>query len=60
MKIDSGKGKLALLFVFGILLFAFWSNVDAYAQNRTAAAVNATSSSSPKPLSSHHNNIYQK
>jgi hypothetical protein len=50
MKISSGK--LVLLFAFGILLFALWSNVGAYAQNKTAAAVNATSSSSPKPSSS--------
>jgi hypothetical protein len=61
MKIDSGKGRLALLFVFGILLFALWSNVAAYAQNRTAAAVNATSSSSssssPKPSSSQQQHI---
>src|SRR5215212_6025119 len=42
MKINSEK--LALLFAFGILIFALWTNVAAYAQNRTAA-VNATSSS---------------
>jgi hypothetical protein len=41
-----GKGKLALLCAFGILIFTLWSNVGAYAQNRTAAAVNGTSSSS--------------
>jgi hypothetical protein len=47
MKINSEK--LALLFAFGILLFALWTNVAAYAQNKTAA-VNATSSSSqPMP-----------
>ena len=40
-----GKGSLALLFAFGILIFTLWSNVGAYAQNRTAA-VNGTSSSS--------------
>jgi hypothetical protein len=40
-----GKGNLALLFAFGILIFTLWSNVGAYAQNRTAA-VNGTSSSS--------------
>jgi hypothetical protein len=33
------------LFAFGILIFAIWTNVAAYAQNRTAA-VNGTSSSS--------------
>jgi hypothetical protein len=37
------KGKLALLFTFGTLIFALWTNVAAYAQNRTAA-VNGTSS----------------
>jgi hypothetical protein len=37
------KGKFALLFTFGILIFALWTNVAAYAQNRTAA-VNGTSS----------------
>ena len=40
------KGNLALLFAFGILIFTLWSNVGAYAQNRTAASVNGTSSSS--------------
>ena len=45
MKANLGKGKLALLCAFGILLFAIWSNVAAYAQNRTAA-VNGTSSAS--------------
>ena len=46
MKINSkGKGKLVVSFAFGILIFALWTNVAAYAQNRTAA-VNATSSSS--------------
>jgi len=33
------------LFAFGILIFALWTNVAAYAQNRTAA-VNGTSSAS--------------
>ena len=46
MKINSEK--LALLFAFGILIFALWTNVIAYAQNRTAA-VNATSSSQHMP-----------
>ena len=51
MKINSGK--LALSFAFGILLFALWINVAAYAQNRTAAVnVTSSSSSSPKPPSS--------
>jgi hypothetical protein len=45
MKIDSqGKVKLALLLAFGILVFALWSNVAAYAQNGTAAANGRTSS----------------
>jgi hypothetical protein len=48
-----GKEKLALLFAFGILLFALWSNVAAYAQNGTAAA-NVTTSSSQKSPSSQH------
>jgi hypothetical protein len=43
MKANLEKGKLALLCAFGILLFAIWSNVAAYAQNKTAA-VNGTSS----------------
>src|ERR671939_763927 len=45
MKANLGKGKLALFCAFGILIFTLWSNVGAYAQNRTAA-VNGTSSSS--------------
>jgi hypothetical protein len=39
------KGNLALLFALGILIFALWTNIAAYAQNRTAA-VNGTSSAS--------------
>ena len=49
---ENDSGKPALLFAFGILLFAIWNNVAAYAQNRTAAENVTTSSSSPKPLSS--------
>src|ERR671925_2344500 len=45
MKAKLGKGKLALLCAFGIMVFTLWSNVAAYAQNRTAA-VNGTSSAS--------------
>ena len=45
-----GKGNLALLFAFGILIFALWSNVAAYAQNRTAAT-NVTTSSQKSPSS---------
>jgi hypothetical protein len=43
--VKSNLGKLALVCAFVILLFALWSNVDAYAQNRSVAAVNATSAS---------------
>ncbi len=45
-----GKGNLALLLAFGILIFALWSNVAAYAQNGTATA-NVTTSSSQKSSS---------
>ena len=45
MKAKLGKGKVALLVAFGILVFTLWSNVAAYAQNRTSA-VNGTSSAS--------------
>ena len=38
------------MFAFGILLFALWSNVGAYAQNRVAAS--SPSPSSPSKLSS--------
>src|ERR687883_430440 len=48
--------KLALLLAFGILLLALWTNVAAYAQNRTAA-VNGTTSSSSKPRSSQQQHI---
>ena len=41
-----GKGNLALLFAFGILIFTLWSNVGAFAQNRTAAVANSTTSTS--------------
>jgi hypothetical protein len=47
MKANLEKGKLALLCAFGILIFTLWTNVGAYAQNRTAA-VNGTSSASPQ------------
>jgi hypothetical protein len=47
-----GKGNLALLFAFGILIFALWSNVAAYAQNGTTAA-NVTTSSQKSPSSQH-------
>jgi hypothetical protein len=45
-----GKGNLALLFAFGLLIFALWSNVAAYAQNGTAP-VNGTSPSSQQNIS---------
>ena len=47
-----GKGNLALLFAFGILIFALRSNVAAYAQNGTTAA-NVTTSSQKSPSSQH-------
>lgn len=50
MKSNLEKGKLALLCAFGILIFTLWSNVGAYAQNRTAA-VNGTSSASAQHVS---------
>jgi hypothetical protein len=47
-----GKGNLALFCAFGILIFTLWSNVDASAQNRTAAvANNPTSTSSQQHIS---------
>ena len=48
MKIDS---KPVLLFAFGILLFAIWNNVAAYAQNRTAAGNGTTTPSSQQHIS---------
>ena len=50
MKAKLGKGEVALLVAFGILIFTLWSNVGAYAQNRTAA-VNGTTSSQKSPSS---------
>ncbi len=50
MKANLEKGKLALLCAFGILIFTLWSNIGAYAQNRTAA-VNGTSSASAQHVS---------
>jgi hypothetical protein len=46
MKANLGKGKVALLFAFGVLIFTLWSNVGAYAQNRTTAVNGTTPSSS--------------
>ena len=46
-----GKGEVALLVAFGILLFAIWSNVAAYAQNRTTAANSTSSASSQQRIS---------
>ena len=51
MKANLGKGKLALLCAFGILIFTLWSNVGAYAQNRTAAANSTSSASSQQRIS---------
>ena len=45
MKVSLGKGKVALLCAFGILVFALWSNVAAFAQNTTAAGNNTTTTS---------------
>ncbi|HJT48659.1 MAG TPA: hypothetical protein VJ729_10805, partial [Nitrososphaeraceae archaeon] len=42
MKINLGKGKVALLCAFGILVFTLWSNVGAYAQNTTSGGGNST------------------
>ena len=50
---ENNSGKLALLFAFGMLLFALWTNVAGYAQNGTAAA-NVTTSSSQKSPSPQH------
>ncbi len=46
MKARLGKGKVALLCAFGILVFALWSNVAAFAQNTTAAGNSTTTTSS--------------
>jgi|SRR6187200_228411 hypothetical protein len=51
MKANLEKGKLALLCAFGILIFTLWSNLGAYAQNRTAAGNVTTSSSSQQHVS---------
>src|ERR671939_197164 len=51
MKAKLGKPKLALLCAFGILTFTLWSNVGAYAQNRTAAVNGTSTSSSQQPIS---------
>jgi hypothetical protein len=51
MKANLGKGKVALLFAFGVLIFTLWSNVDAYAQNRTTAVNGTTPSSSQQHVS---------
>ena len=46
MKANLEKGKPALLCAFGILIFALWSNVSAFAQNTTTAGNSTTTSSS--------------
>jgi hypothetical protein len=42
MKASLGKGKVALLCAFGILVFTLWNNVAVYAQNTTTAGNNTT------------------
>jgi hypothetical protein len=46
MKANLEKGKPVLLCAFGILIFALWSNVSAFAQNTTTAGNSTTTSSS--------------
>jgi hypothetical protein len=46
MKANLEKGKPALLCAFGILIFALWSNVSAFAQNTTTAGNSTTTTSS--------------
>ena len=46
MKASLEKEKLALLCAFGILIFALWSNVSAFAQNTTTAGNSTTTTSS--------------
>src|ERR1051325_11891577 len=45
MKANLEKGKPVLLCAFGILIFALWSNVSAFAQNTTTAGNSTTASS---------------
>jgi hypothetical protein len=45
MKASLGKGKVALLCAFGILVFTLWNNVAVYAQNTTIAGNNTTTTS---------------
>jgi hypothetical protein len=45
MKASLGKGKVALLCAFGILVFTLWNNVAVYAQNTTTAGNNTTTTS---------------
>ena len=49
MKARLGKGKLALLCAFGILVFTLWNNVGANAQNTTTAENSTTSSQQHVP-----------
>jgi hypothetical protein len=46
MKASLGKGKVALLCAFGILVFTLWNNVAVYAQNTTTAGNNTTTTTS--------------
>jgi hypothetical protein len=49
MKASLGKGKVALLCAFGILVFTLWNNVAVYAQNTTTAGNNTTTSQQHVP-----------
>ena len=40
-----GKGNVALIFAFVIILCALWSNVAVYAQNKTTTSVAASTPS---------------
>ena len=51
MKAKLGKGEVALLVAFGILIFTLWSNAAAYAQNRTTTANGTSSASSQQRIS---------
>jgi hypothetical protein len=50
MKTSLGKGKVALLCAFGILVFTLWSNIAAYAQNTTTAGNSTTTTTSQQHL----------
>jgi Big-like domain-containing protein len=46
MKASLGKGKVALLCAFGILVFTLWNNVAVYAQNTSTAGNSTTTTTS--------------